>query len=215
MNGHTSRVLPLRLPILIAAWSVPCVLLAGSVSLPLEDIANGEPVSASAMRDRFEAIEAAVNDNDARVNSLEATPRIARYAMSSNQLFGAPGLLRMNFDTVDIDPDGLVETGSAWCFEVPDGGDGVYSVTTSMTVADSGIGFAAPFEVTFYVGDELRSRHTTFIDTGFAYPSVAHSDLVSLASGDCLNVRAGHGAGAQRSTTATPEENYVSIVRVR
>lgn len=50
----------------LATFAVPSILIAGSVSLELDDIEAGEPIDAAQMRTRFEELEAAINDNDDR-----------------------------------------------------------------------------------------------------------------------------------------------------
>lgn len=54
----------------LATVTVPSVLFASSVDLDLSDIQTGSTIDAAAMTARFEALEAAIDDNDARLGAV-------------------------------------------------------------------------------------------------------------------------------------------------
>lgn len=203
----------LRPTLALALFVAPCLAAADSIDLQVDDIAPGSPVRAGQMLERFSTIESAINENDIRIRDLEAPFAAIRYTVNSPQLLGVPDFLRIDFAQSTFDDQGLVSTGSAWCFDAD--AEGLFLVSSTLTVADNNIGFSAPFDLAVFLGDELYSRTTTFVNINEGFPSFSHSDLVLMEEGDCLNLRARHAGGSQRSTTASGVENYVSIVRVR
>jgi len=90
-SGSAARLLRKRrglvgLPVVVVLLSIPLVVAAGTVTVP-NTFENGTPADADEVNANFDAVEAAVNDNDSRITAAQSTADAA--ALSAIDAQGA------------------------------------------------------------------------------------------------------------------------------
>lgn len=138
---------------------------------------------------------------------------IARYTTNAGQSLTNNTLTIINYEDLSIDTDSAVTVGAGWVFTAPR--PGYYRVDAALLFAGSaGWVSGEVARMDLYKNGALYSYldyRDNYAGGATQFVRLQGSDIVFLAAGDTLQIRAIQISGAALALEATAEYNHVSI----
>ena len=138
-----------------------------------------------------------------------------RYSTAAAQSIPHNSATIINYETASFDPDSLVTAGTAWAFTAPVGG--VYAVSAMATYGQTTTWADGEFGlIELRVNGTIASRlDLKNLGSGSAiYMALEGSDLVSLASGDTVDIRTQQTSGSALALLNSAAYNHVAIWKI-